>query len=257
MAVTKSELKGGLRGLDLTDGDRVILHSSLSSIGYVEGGGDSVVDAFLEVIGPEGTLMVPTFTQPTEESPFEQDLTPSETGAITEAVRQRAEAKRSGHPTHSVTTIGSETRSLTMDHSPMNSLGVGSPMHRLIQRGGNIVLLGVTHTANSSVHIAEALADVPYRDQKRDSKIIKNGEATTVTTNAVHCSLGFDKLQPLVQVAGCGREGYLGEARTRVYHGPMFLELVREALEEQPGLILCDDPSCERCEYARREICDE
>ena len=254
MAVTKPELIGSLRGLDLSDGDKVILHSSLSSIGHVDGGADTVVDAFLDVLGSGGTLMVPTFTQPTGESPFDQAQTPSKTGAITEAVRRRADAERSNHPTHSVTAIGSDARSVTTGHGPMNSLGEGSPMHRLLRDGGDIVLLGVTHTVNSSVHIVEKLADVPYRDQTRASLVLEDGEVMTVRTNAVHCSLGFDKLRPLVRVAKCGREGYVGQARTQVFPGFRFLEIVREALEDQPGLVLCDDPSCERCEYARREI---
>ena len=61
-AVTRRHIVEGLRQMGLGEGDRVMVHSSLSSMGYVEGGARIVVEAFLEVLGPLGTLMAPTFT---------------------------------------------------------------------------------------------------------------------------------------------------------------------------------------------------
>ena len=61
MASTQTDLVSGLGSLGLTSGDVVFVHSSLSSFGHVEGGAETVVQAFLEVLGPEGTLAGPSF----------------------------------------------------------------------------------------------------------------------------------------------------------------------------------------------------
>jgi hypothetical protein len=108
----------------------------LSSFGRVEGGADSVLDAILEVIGPKGNLMLPTFnyTRPIPEPYFDPAATPGHTGAIPEAGRKRAGAVRSLHPSHSVAVIGPDAVELTRDHLKVRALGIGSPIDRLAQR---------------------------------------------------------------------------------------------------------------------------
>lgn len=256
MSIAREEIIDGLRALGLSAGDVVVVHSSLSNIGFVEGGAETVVEAFLELLGTEGTLVVPTFTNASENSPFHPDRTSSETGAITEAVRVRDDATRTTHPTHSVAAVGDDAESITASHDPLNPLGIDSPIHKVARYGGFIVLLGVTHVANSSIHVAEQLAGVPYRDQTQQSIVIDGGETNRVETNAAHCSLGFNKVNSLLHGAEFVHEGRIGQATVQVINGTPFLNRVRKALEQEPGLLLCDDPECERCQYARGEVWD-
>lgn len=109
----KDDLVDDLRRLGLQEGDTVLVHSSLSKIGYVEGGADTVIDALLEVIGNQGTLLMPTLTvggrmvsQLREGRLFDYRNTPTGLGIINEAFRKRAGVLRSIHPTHSVCGIG-------------------------------------------------------------------------------------------------------------------------------------------------------
>ena len=107
--MTRDDISQALRALGLAAGDVVMVHSSLRSIGYVEGGADAVVDALLDVLGSSGTLVVPTFTPSHghEADPvFDPARDPSEVGRITEVVRTRPGARRSVHLLHSVAALG-------------------------------------------------------------------------------------------------------------------------------------------------------
>jgi aminoglycoside 3-N-acetyltransferase len=259
MTVTRAELRGGLRALGLESEERVIVHSSLSNLGWVEGGAETVVDALVDAVGPAGTIMVPTFTTGDDAEPFDRAETPSVTGRITEELRTREGAVRSAHPTHSVAAIGADAESLTRNHEMTNSLGPGSPMHQLLEDGGSILLLGVDHTSNSSVHVAERLANLPYRDQTRTVPVVDgdNDEVCTVTTNAVHCSYGFDAVEVVARRAGLLTEGAIGEANVQQMDGQALLCELVDVLEAVPNFLLCADPGCDRCAYARERLAEE
>lgn len=254
MKLTRDALEGGFRGLGLDSGGCVVIHSSLSSLGRVDGGAETVVDALCEIVGDDGTVMMPTFTR--YDRPYDPGASPSTVGAITEAFRKRPDAVRSAHPTKSVTAVGPDADSLVADHDPRNSIGPGSPIHRFIdERDADILLLGVDHTANSALHVAERLAGLPYRDQLAETTVRRrDGSAETVTVNRVHCSRGFDVVGSVARRLGVERTGYVGNATARLLDGGTLLSLVVGLLEERPGLLLCDVPDCDRCAYGRRCI---
>ena len=247
----RRELVAGFRGLGLETGTRVVVHSSLSSLGRVDGGAETVVNALLEAVGPAGTVAVPTFTRYGE--PYDPAESPSLTGAITEALRTRPEACRSPHPTKSIAAIGPDA-DVTTAHDPGNSLGPNSPLHRLLERDGTILLLGVDHTTNSAIHVGERLAGVPYRDQVTETETRVNGTVETVEVNRVHCSRGFEAIRPLTEHAGIVSSGKIGDADAQLLEGDGLLSLVFEALEAEPGALLCSIPDCDRCQYARERI---
>lgn len=255
MSLAREELRGGFRGLGLESDDSVIVHSSLSSLGWVDGGAQTVVDALCDTLS-DGTMMMPTFTR--YDRAYDPKTSPSTVGAITEAFRNRPAAVRSAHPTKSVAAIGPDADSLVADHELRNPIGPGSPIHRQIEdRDGQILLLGVDHTTNSALHVAERLANLPYRDQISETTIRRaDGSTGTVEVNQVHCSRGFDVVGSIADRLGIGWEGRVGDATARLFDGRTLLSLVVELLEEQPGLLLCDVPDCERCAYGRHRIAD-
>lgn len=252
MGLSRSELRSGFRGIGLRTGDGVVVHSSLSSIGRVDGGAAAVVDALLDAVGSEGTVLVPTFTRYDE--PYARTDSPSTTGAITEALRRRGDAVRSDHPTKSVAAIGPDAETLVADHDPANSLGPGSPLHRLLERNGRILLLGVDHTANSAIHVAERLADVPYRDQTAQTETRVDGDVETVEVNRVHCSRGFEVVRPLAEQGDVVSRGQIGAAEARLLDGGGLLSLVVELLAADRGALLCSVPDCDRCRYAKERL---
>jgi aminoglycoside 3-N-acetyltransferase len=145
----------GLRkGLDL------MVHSSLSSFGPVIGGADAVIDALLNVIGPAGTLMMPSFNHG-QAKVFDPNTTPSNNGEIPDTFWRRPGVLRSLYPTHSLAAFGPKAGRWTEGHLESRWMGPESPLGRLVHDGGYIVLLGVNHNSNTSYHVAETSMNPP------------------------------------------------------------------------------------------------
>jgi len=164
--ITKVDLINGLKKLGLKEGDIVLVHSSLTSLGYVEGGADTVIDALIEIVGEKGTVLMPAYPTKgyegdwTTNTLFDPKNDPSQTGRITEVFRLRKEALRSLHPTHSVAAIGSQADYLIKEHEKSQTrCGKNSPFYKLIGLDGYILALGSRFGQITSFHVIEDLAD--------------------------------------------------------------------------------------------------
>jgi aminoglycoside 3-N-acetyltransferase len=225
--VTRDEVAAGLRAAGLRAGDLVQVHSSLSALGYVEGGADAVVEALLEVLGPEGTLMVPTFNHGSAEV-FDVRETPSTNGAITEAVRRRPEAFRSVHPTHPYAAIGPLADLLTNEHLHLPTFDLRSPLGKLAAMGGSILLLGVGMNRNTMAHVGETLVNVPCIGQDQWPAQVMDGEghvrrAWGMLWREGPCLLEWDPLEQFLRDRGQIRDGHVGEADVQLMLGAHVL----------------------------------
>ena len=159
------DLVRDLLALGVRPGDLLMVHSSLRSIGFVEGGPETVVDALLQAIGPQGTLVVPTFTYPTAGNPefvFDPAHTPSQMGAISEAARRRPHAHRSIHLAHSIAAIGPLAETIATSGGP-SGWDAHSPMRQVFDRNGRYLLLGVPYQNLTAMHLCEVWLELPYR----------------------------------------------------------------------------------------------
>lgn len=251
--VTKQDIVDGLREVGLAAGDTVIVHSSLSSFGEVEGGADTVVDALLEVLTDKGTLLVPTFNY--EPGVFDPDTTPSVVGKITEAVRARPNALRSKHPTHSITGIGPLTEAIIEGHEKVNPFGRGSALWKAVQVGAKILQLGVTHTSNSTIHVAEEMAKVPYLERQRYVGIkLPNGKVIHKWIRRPGCSQGFNKLDEPLLERGAIKEVMIGNCKARLMSARAVVDAAVEMLKADPTSLLCSKPECGVCAESRAMI---
>lgn len=158
--ITKQYLIEKLRQLGLRQGMVVAVHSSLSRLGFVEGGAQTVIDALLAVVGEQGTIMMPTFTGFSQETKpvFDARKTPSRVGTITEAFRKMPNAERSLHPTHSCAAIGPKASFLLKEQKNANTLfGKNTPFCRLMEANGFVLCLGIGIEMMSMYHVAEDL----------------------------------------------------------------------------------------------------
>lgn len=237
--VTRSEIVKGLRELGIEKGDQVLVHSSLSSFGYVEGGAASVIEALLEAVGTGGTVLAPTLTGKPSDGPdcppcFDVRSSPAWTGRIPETMRNWPGAVRSLHPTHSVVALGPQARSLTAGHEECwTPCGEGSPWVKLARLGGKLVFLGVTLDCNTTFHAAEELAEVPYHLQPRPTRCrITDWHGHTFEREYLLHQWGtprrFAAMEHILEQEGWLRRGQIGAARVLVVEdGPMLDYTVR------------------------------
>ena len=173
-------LVSDLKSLGLKNGDVVVVHSSLKSMGMVDGGADTVIDALIKVVGEQGTVLFPTltFSPCYSTSKFSASETPSCVGKISETFRNRQEVIRSFHPTHSVCAYGKHALELTKDH-PLDDTPVGpnSPYRKLMDYDGKILMLGCGLGPNTFMHGVEEVASAHYclRDHQTYEMIDEQG----------------------------------------------------------------------------------
>lgn len=158
MNISSIRIISDLAAIGLKKGDSVIVHSSFSSMGKVEGGAETVIRAILDVIGEEGTLMFPTFTylDVYENCRFDYKNTPSCVGYLSEFFRNMPGVVRSMHPTHSVAAIGRLANEFIKDHDKDRTpMGQGSPYRRLAKYNAKILMLGCSLNTFSYLHALE------------------------------------------------------------------------------------------------------
>ena len=159
--ISKEDIKKELMKVGLRKKDAVIVHSSLSRIGFIENGADALIDAFLEVIGGNGLLVMPAFSalQYDENKKmyvFDVNKTSAYTGTVPETFRNRKGVFRSVSPTHSLIAYGKKAKWFVEWHDRCdNPYGKEGPFYKLLDLDAKIFLIGVDQLANSSIHIVE------------------------------------------------------------------------------------------------------
>lgn len=273
-AIQKSEIVRALGEAGLREGDLILVHGSLSAFGHIEGGAETVIDAFLEALGPRGTLLMPTFTQSAiysegewivskQHRPF--DVTKAEVwvGRTSAAFCKRAGAVRSAHPTHSVAGCGPLARDCLDGHRETDSpTGRRSPFGKLVDHKGKMVWFGADLASTTFFHFLEDEAGLPYLKSalcrvRRPNGTVESvlvprwlpghrefykapGEATKMYRRLTELGLGI-------------RVAPLGLGKIKVIEASQMYELGMAALKSDPWLMLCDDPECLFCRtYNRR-----
>ena len=196
--VTKETIINELKSVGLGKDDIVMVHTSLKSMGYVCGGAQTVIEALIDVVGENGTIMMPTQSWKNldpetgghwdaEESDwqlirenwpaYDKKITPTNTmGAVAEMFRSWSGSIRSDHPARSVCAWGKYAEYLTKNHELSNIFGEGSPIARLYELDAKVLLLGVGYDKNTSIHLADARAEYPGKhDCIEHSAIMENG----------------------------------------------------------------------------------
>jgi aminoglycoside 3-N-acetyltransferase len=183
--VTRSRLAEDLRELGLADGDTVMIHAAFSRVGKVLGGPDTLVDAVLDVIGPDGTVLsyqdwelsvdiwdddgrvlddlrahVPPFDPATARPSRDH-------GIIAATIGTRPGVLRSGNPGASVAAIGARAEEFVHAHPLDYGYGEDSPLARLVEAGGKVVMVGAPLDTMTLLHHAEHLADLPGKRRIR------------------------------------------------------------------------------------------
>jgi aminoglycoside 3-N-acetyltransferase len=196
LPATVQSIRDDLSALGVAPGMVLLVHSSLSSLGWVCGGPVAVVLALEEALGPNGTLVMPTYSDDLSEPSywknppvpetwwatirqtmpaFDASLTPTRgVGVIPECFRNQEGTRRSLHPSDSFSARGPQAEMIVSNHSLDFPMGDGSPLSRIYDLDGSILLLGATFQCASSFHLAE------FRAKYQGKKHVQRGTSSLV-----------------------------------------------------------------------------
>ena len=202
--VTIESLETDFKALGIEKGMVLIVHSSLSALGWVCGGAVAVIIALQEVLGETGTLVMPAhstdLSDPSQwENPpvpeswwqtiretmpaYVPDLTPTRSmGKIAETFRKQSGVLRSAHPQSSFSACGPQASYIVNNHSLAYGFGEHSPLARVYDLHGSVLLLGVDHSSNTSIHLAEYRADFPSKRIVQEGAPISQADSRVWTT---------------------------------------------------------------------------
>ena len=224
------KLTNELSELGIEKGSTLMVHSSLSSMGLVEGGADTVVDSLLTSLGKEGTLVVPTFTYPADypdsRDPdwiFDPASTHSGMGAITNAARKRTGAFRSIHLWHSVAAIGPLANTI-VNSGTSSAWDSESPMAWVFNNGGWILMLGVPYQNLTAIHVWEVEIKVDYREDYDVHRRLRQQDGNLVPLVSRvhdrkndHPGSDFNRFGEQLESLGKVKRGSVGNAVGRLF----------------------------------------
>lgn len=253
----RHRITADLLASDVAPGGVLLVHSSLSSMGHVPGGPETVVLALLDALGPRGTLLMPALSFATvgpqpgltgsenrEPYVFDVRSTPSCVGAIPEHFRRRAGTLRSVHPTHSVCGVGPRADEMLRDHHlDTTPVGPHSAFRRLPEVGGQVLMLGCGLGPMTSMHGVEEIAEPadgpppPFLGPPLRYRLIHaDGHATEIRYRRHHfpgLRQRYDRLAPLL--AGDGMTvGKVLRAVVHVLDAPTLWRVGLETIRRDP-----------------------
>lgn len=247
--ITESDLLEDLRGMGIVEGDTLLVHSSLSKIGFLENGPKTLVDALLAAVGTSGNILMPTSPNNVfqlnyiRNTPFfDVKNTPSMTGSVTEYFRKLPESVRSVHPTEPVSAIGPQAIYFTEEHfSQLTPYNDKSPFYKVSASGGKLLYIGVTLAqAGTNLHTLEDAVDFKfpvYHPEIFKFKVIDNEGAEHLVNTKVHDPVWSkkrkcDDLIPMFESKGALRKVKLQQADCLLVDAQKFLDAMIQAYEE-------------------------
>lgn len=261
---TRSELAADLRALGLAPGDIVMVHTACRRIGPVLGGPDAIIAALRDAVRPAGTIMAYLdWDAPWEDLADDDDLIPDavqaevsgfdpaltraarQNGALPEFLRTTPGARRSGNPGASVAALGAKAEWLTRDHPLDYGYGPGSPLARLVEANGRVLMLGAPHDTMMLMHHAEHLARLPDKHVFRREVPFATAAGTAWrmveehdTGDPVVDALPEDFIEQAVSAfvaAGNGVQGRVGDAECLLVEARAMLVFGVDWLERAAG----------------------
>ena len=227
-----------------------MVHASLSKMGFIEGGANTVEDVHKEMVGAEGLILMPTspiarlqLDYVSANPLFDVLATPSAMGKVSEVFRTSDGVVRSYHPTEPVAAWGAQAYEYIKDHTNKNTpYHWDSPYGKLIQHGGKILYIGVTlDNAGTHLHTLEDAMDVEvpvyYAQEFRLPVHDYEGKELIITTKVHNPEYSkkrrCDELLPMFLREGVYREVYIGKAKTLVFDAKKMFDVMVSAFTER------------------------
>ncbi|WP_246943099.1 aminoglycoside N(3)-acetyltransferase [Bacillus pinisoli] len=252
---TKKSLREAFETLGITEGMVVIVHSSLSSLGWVCGGPVTVIQALMEVVGKEGTIVMPTQTADNtdpsgwqnppvpqewwpiirEEMPaYDPLVTPTRgMGKIAEVFRTMPDVKRSLHPIYSFAAWGKHADYIVSEQPLESGFGPESPLGKMYELDGSILLIGASHDSNTSLHLAEHA--IPGRNKvQKGVAMTENGQRVWKTYEEIeYDSDVFEEIGRAFEEAQPIQSTVIGKATCKLLKQRPIIDFAREYFNQK------------------------
>jgi aminoglycoside N3'-acetyltransferase len=247
------ELARQLLALGVRRGGVLVAHAAFSKVAPVEGGPRGLIEALHAALGDSGTLVMPSLTDD-DDHPFDPGQTPcAGMGVVADTFWRAPGVLRSDSP-HSFAAKGPRASAVTAPHPVDVPHGPESPIGRVHQLDGQVLLLGVGHDADTTVHLAENLAGVRYRRAKH-ATILRAGRPTRCEYGEVdHCCRNFALLDEWLEASGQQRRGPVGYAEARLARSRDIVATALARLRVDETVFLHPSGECEECDDARASL---
>ena len=251
--LSRAEVTEQLRALGVKKGGVLLVHTSFRATRPVEGGPLGLIDALRDAVGPGGTLVMPSWSGDDDE-PFDPMTTPASPslGVVADTFWRLPGVRRSNH-CHAFAAAGPAAARITSDPLPLPPHIPESPVGRVHDLGGQVLLLGVGHDADTTLHLAELLAGVPYR-VPRYCTVLQDGRPVQIDYGENdHCCERFAFADEWLRARGLQSEGRVGYAHARLARARDVVAVALEHLTHDPLLFLHPPGAeCAECDEARR-----
>jgi aminoglycoside N3'-acetyltransferase len=251
--LSRNEVVAQLQQLGVVPGSVVVVHSAFSRVGPIEGGPAGLIEALGDVLGPHGTLVMPSMSDD-DEVPFEREKTPCRgMGIVAETFWRLPGVLRSDSP-HSFAAVGPRAAEIVAPHPPEVPHGLDSPVGRVFEMDGYVLLLGVGHDGNTTVHLAEVLAGVRYYRPKHLT-ILDNGQPARLEYREIdHCCENFSLVDGWLEARGHQRRGTVGHGEARLMRSRAVVETAVAQLRADETVFLHPQGVDEECDEARASL---
>jgi aminoglycoside 3-N-acetyltransferase len=253
--ITEDELAHQLRALGVVPGGVLVVHTSFRSARPVAGGPAGLIGALRAAVGPQATLVMPSWTG-SDEEPFDPRTTPAspDLGIVADTFWRMPGVVRSEHA-FAFAAIGPQAEAITSGPLPLPPHVHDSPIGRVYDRDGQVLLLGVGHDANTTLHLAELLAGVPYGVPKHIT-VLRCGRPVRVPYRENdHCCQRFGLADAWLRERGLQAEGRVGHADARLVRSRDVVRVALEFLERDPFIFLhSPGEGCADCDEARSSV---
>lgn len=246
---------GQLRALGVREGGVLLVHTSFRAVRPVAGGPRGLIEALRDALGPAGTLVMPSWTED-DETPFDPASTraAADLGIVADTFWRMPGVARSSHP-FAFAAAGPRAAEITSGPLPLPPHIPESPVGRVHDMDGQVLLLGVNHDADTTLHLAELLAPVPYRLPKSIT-VLRDGRPTRLDYGENdHCCERFTMADAWLRERGLQAEGRVGHADARLVRARDVVAVALEHLSDDP-LVFLHPPGagCEECDDARQSV---
>jgi aminoglycoside N3'-acetyltransferase len=250
--VNPREITRQLNELGVRAGDVLLVHTSYRAVRPVDGGPAGLIAALRESVGPAGSVVMPSWGDD-DETPFDPATTAvaRDLGVTAAIFRREPDVRRSAH-NFAFAAAGPRANEIVADALPLPPHRPESPVGRIHDLDGKVLLLGVGHDSNTTLHLAEVLARVPYGVPKHVTVARDGRRARVDYLENDHCCRRFALADEWLREAGLQQEGPVGAAQARLARSRDVVRVALEKLRLDP-LIFLHAPSegCLECNLAR------